>query len=48
MAAVWLCAHVSLSSNSLGAEGGSAIVGALAHLSSLTTLQYVRSEGGVM
>ena len=45
--AVWLCVDVSLSHNVLGAEGGSAIAGALPHLTSLTTLEYVRSEGGV-
>ena len=44
---VLLCVDVSLSGTGLGAKGGSAIVGALAHLSSLTTLEYVRSEGGV-
>jgi hypothetical protein len=42
-----LCIDVSLSGNGLGAKGGSAIAGALAHLSSLATLEYVRSEGGV-
>ncbi len=42
-----VCVDVSLSENSLGAKGGSAIAGALPHLTSLTTLQYVRSEGGV-
>jgi hypothetical protein len=44
---VWLCIDVSLSGTGLGAKGGSAVVGALPHLSSLTTLEYVRSEGGV-
>jgi hypothetical protein len=44
---VRLCVDVSLSYNRLGAEGGSAIAGALPHLPSLTILQYVGSEGGV-
>ena len=42
-----VCVDVSLSRNDLDAEGGSAIAGALPHLTSLTTLEYVRSEGGV-
>ncbi len=41
--AVW----VDVSGNGLGAMGGCAIAGALPHLTSLTTLKYVRSEGGV-
>ncbi len=45
--AVWLCVDVSILGNGLGAEGGSAIAGVLPHLTSLTTLEYVRSEGGV-
>jgi hypothetical protein len=44
---VRLCFDVSLSCNGFGAEGGSAIAGALPHLSSLTTLEYVGSKGGV-
>jgi hypothetical protein len=44
---VRLCFDVSLPCNGLGAEGGSAIAGALPHLSSLTTLEYVGSERGV-
>jgi hypothetical protein len=44
---VYLCADVSLSGNRFGAEGGAAIAGVLPHLSSLTTLQYVGSEGRV-
>ena len=46
----WLCCvcvDVSLSGNILGDGGGYAISEALSHLSSLTTLEYVRSEGGV-
>jgi hypothetical protein len=35
---VRLCVDVSLSNNDFGAKGGSAIAGALPHLSSLTTL----------
>ena len=42
-----VCVDVSLSRSSLYAGGGSAIAGALPHLTSLTTLKYVRSEGGV-
>jgi hypothetical protein len=44
---VRLCVDVSLSNNDFGAKGGSAIAGALPHLSSLMTLKYVGSEGGV-
>ena len=40
----WLCVDVSLSGNDLGAEGGTAIAGALPDLSSLTTLMYVHIE----
>jgi hypothetical protein len=43
----WLCVDVSLSGNGLSAKGGSAIAGALPRLTSLTTLEYVRSEGVV-
>jgi hypothetical protein len=43
--AVAVCVDVSLSF--YGADGVSAIAGALPHLPSLTTLEYVRSEGGV-
>ena len=32
---------VSLSGNRLGAEGGAAMAGAVQHLTSLTTLEYV-------
>ncbi len=44
-----LCVDVtdSLFGDGLGAKGGAAIAGTLAHLSSLTTLKYVRSERGV-
>ena len=42
-----VCVDVSLSGNSFDEKGGSAIAGALPHLTSLTTLEYVRSEGGV-
>ncbi len=42
-----VCVDVSLSGNDLGAEGGFAIAGALSRLSSLTTLEYGCSEGGV-
>ena len=42
-----VCVDVSLSGNRLYAEGGSTIAGALPRLTSLTTLKYVRSEGGV-
>ena len=42
-----MCVDVSLSGNYLGDGGGFAISEALSHLSSLTTLEYVRSEGGV-
>ena len=38
---------VSLSGNSLGVEGGAAMAGAVQHLTSLTTLEYVRL-GAVM
>ncbi len=44
---VWLYVDVSLFDNGFGAKGGSAIAGALHHLSSLTILEYVGSEGGV-
>jgi hypothetical protein len=42
-----VCVDVSLSRIDIGAEGGSAIARALPHLTSLTTLEYVRREGGV-
>ena len=42
-----VCVDIRLFDNDLGAEGGSAIARALPHLTSLTTLKYVRSEGGV-
>ncbi len=41
-----VCVDISLSGNRLYARGGSAIARALPHLASLTTLEYVRSEGG--
>ncbi len=42
-----VCVDVSLSRIDIGAEGESAIARALPHLTSLTTLEYVHSEGGV-
>ena len=39
---VWLCRAISLKDNGLGAEGGRAIGGALASLTSLTHLECVR------
>ena len=38
------CGVVSLSSNSIGAEGAAAIGAGLVHVPSLTTLQYVRTR----
>jgi hypothetical protein len=36
-----VCCIVSMSTNDLGAEGGAAMAGAVQHLTSLTTLEYV-------
>ncbi len=38
---VCVCVCVSLSGNDFGAEGGAAMAGAMQHLTSLTTLEYV-------